>query len=193
MPDALGQRHHVQALYNEAVAWYEHAERKAQLILTLDGVFLSFLSASVFEKSADLRAVTSQFGPETWVLLGLMAASLAVSILSAVIALRSRMYSKSRLERYLAEHRDETSKEATYDPAVTWFFQHIAALDPSVLAHVLGRADADFAVRSLTHSVVPLAQNVVRKHRWVNRGFFLAGAVLMFFLWAGVSYVSRVS
>jgi hypothetical protein len=191
--DATAQREHVQALYNGIVAWYEHAERKAQLILTLDGVFVSFLSASAFKKSADLRATTSHFGPETWVLLGLMAASLVVSIASAVVALRSRLYSRAELEHYLARHRVDTTTEATYGPAVTWFFQHLAELDPGVLAGVLRRADTDFVVRSLVASVVPLAQNVVRKHRWVNRGFFFAGMVLIFFLGAAVSYVWRIS
>jgi hypothetical protein len=82
----------VHALYDAVVAWYEHAERNAQLILTLDGVFLSFLAASAFKKSTDLRATTSHFGSETWVLLALMATSLIASIVSAVLALRSRMY-----------------------------------------------------------------------------------------------------
>ena len=63
--DAAPQLDHVRALDDRVIGWYRDAERKAQLILTLDGVFLSFLSASAFQKAADLRATTARFGPET--------------------------------------------------------------------------------------------------------------------------------
>ncbi len=65
MSNAAPQRDYAQALYDRLIGWYEDAERKAQLILTLDGIFLSFLSAFAFRKSADLRATTSDFGAET--------------------------------------------------------------------------------------------------------------------------------
>jgi Family of unknown function (DUF5706) len=183
----------VRALDERVIGWYRDAERKAQLILTLDGVFLSFLSASAFQASADLRATTARFGPETWVLLGLMAACLTLSIGSAVIALRSRMAPQSKLQRELEQRRPTPHDDATYGPAVTWYFQHLARLDPDALAGTLTRADASFAIQSLAHNLVPLAENVVRKHRWVNRGFFFAGAVLVFFLAAAVSYVTRIA
>jgi hypothetical protein len=187
------QRDHVQALYDRVIGWYEDAERKAQLILTLDGVFLSFLSASAFKRKDDLQATTEPFGWETWVLLGLMAASLAISIVSAVIALRSRMYSQRALEEAFRARGVKRDDESTYGPAVTWFFQHVANLDPDRLAGALARAEPSFAVRALADNVVPLARNVVSKHRWVNRGFFFAGAVLVFFLGAVVSYVWRAA
>ena len=57
-------------LYDRVLAWYESAERKAQLILTLDGLFLSFLTSSLLSKPADLRPVVERFGAETWVFLG---------------------------------------------------------------------------------------------------------------------------
>jgi hypothetical protein len=76
------------------------------------------------------------------------------------------------------------SDETTYTPAVTWFFQDLANLDPTVLALALRRVDATVATETL-------AQNVVAKHRWVNRGFFFFGLVLLLFLAAAVSYVAR--
>jgi hypothetical protein len=184
-------REHGQAMYDRVIAWYEDAERKAQLILTLDGVFVSFLSASVFKTSKDLRATTSSFGAETWALLGLMVVSLTVSIASAVIALRSRLYTRAELEDWFDHNGVKPSDETTYSPAVTWFFQDLANLQPEVLARAMRRVDADVAIATLAENVVPLARNVVRKHRWVNRGFFFFGLVLLFFLGAAVSDVSR--
>lgn len=183
----------MQALYDRVIGWYEDAERKAQLILTLNGVFLSFLAASTFTKASDLHATTSRFGAETWTLLALMAVSLACSVVSAVVALRSRLYSPDALERHFGKQGVDRERAATYRPAVTWFFQHLSHLDPACLAQVLSQADATFAVESLAFNVVPLATNVVAKHRWVNRGFFFFGAVLVFFLAAVVSYALRVA
>ncbi len=90
--------------------------------------------------------------------------------------------------------RDRSIEEAaTYDPSTTWFFQDLAGLDPEKLGRTLARADNDFAVRALAAQAVLLARRVVEKHRLVNRGFFFAGAVLVFFLAAAVSYVARIS
>ena len=99
-----------------------------------------------------------------------MAACLTLSIGSAVIALRSRMHRPSKLKRELEERGVAPHDGATYKPAFTWFFQHLANLKPDALAGALARADATFAIQSLAHNLVPLAENVVRKHRWVNRG-----------------------
>jgi hypothetical protein len=171
-------------MYDRVISWYEDAERKAQVILTLDGVFVSFLSTSIFTSSKDLADTTSAFGAETWALLGLMAVSLAVSIASAVVALRSRLYTRAQLARWFGHVGVKRSDETTYTPAVTWFFQDLANLDPAVLALALRRVDATVATETL-------AQNVVAKHRWVNRGFFFFGLVLLLFLAAAVSYVAR--
>src|SRR4051812_9109866 len=78
-------------LYDRIIAWYESAERKAQLILTLDGVFLSFLTASVLTKPGDLHLIVDRFGAETWALFGLMCVALFLSIASAVGCLVSRI------------------------------------------------------------------------------------------------------
>jgi hypothetical protein len=184
------QREHAQALYDRVIGWYESAERKAQLILTLDGVFLSFVATSAFRDPADLRAATAQFGPETWLAVGLMAAALTASIVSSVVALRSRLESPSDLARRIAA---DAEARGTHGPANTWFFQHLAGLDPERLGRTLAGADSAFAVRALAAQAALLSRSVVEKHRWVNRGFFFAGTVLVSFLAAAVSYVARAS
>jgi hypothetical protein len=190
---APSQREHVQALFDRVIGWYQDAERKAQLILTLDGVFLSFVSTAAFTKSADLRATTSDFGVETWAFLVAMATCLLLSIGSAVIALRSRLLSRTELKQELVAGGVNSSGQTTYRPNVTWFFQDLARLDRAILARTLCSADADFAIQALALQLVPLSKRVVSKHRWVNRGFFVAACVLTFFLAAAASYVWRGS
>jgi len=183
-PSTPAQRDHAQALYDRVLGWYESAERKAPLILTLDGVFLSFLATVAFQDPPQLRAVTDEFGPETWAAIALMALALAISIISSVDALRSRR----------ADGKAPAADSAqAYEPANTWFFEHIAKLDPGRLGDTLARADSVVAVRALAAQAVELAQNVTCKHRLVNRGFLFAGAVLVFFLLAAGSYVARVA
>jgi len=77
-------------LYGNVLDWYESADRKAQLVLTLDGVFVTFASTSLASKASELSRTVSTFGPETWVLLGAALVSLVLSLLSCLLCLMSR-------------------------------------------------------------------------------------------------------
>lgn len=70
--------------------WYSSAEAKAQLVLTVNGLFVTFLTAAALGTRADVVQATAVFGPETWAFLALMALCLALAILSAVICVASR-------------------------------------------------------------------------------------------------------
>jgi hypothetical protein len=180
-------------LYDRVAAWYESAERKAQLILTLTGLFISFLTASVLRKPADLRATTERFGPETWALFALMSISLLSAVLCAVLCLRSRVYKDAELRSELARGGVRPEDPSTIGPEFVWFFQHIAGLAPAALGRRLQGVDLLGEANILAVNVVPLARNVVAKHRWVNRGFALVGLTLVSFFCAGVSYAIRVA
>src|SRR4051794_21903634 len=83
MPDedsGMAARDFARRLYDRVIAWEEAADRKAQLILTLDGVYLSWLVGSILAKPSDLRPITARFGLETWVLAALVALALVASI-----------------------------------------------------------------------------------------------------------------
>jgi hypothetical protein len=43
-------------LLTETLDWYRNADLKSQILLTLDGAFLAFLTASAFKDPKDLRA-----------------------------------------------------------------------------------------------------------------------------------------
>jgi hypothetical protein len=179
-------------LYDRVAAWYESAERKAQLILTLAGLFVSFLTASVLRKPADLRATTESFGPETWALLALMSVFLLSSVLCAVICLWSRVYQDAELQEDLRKHGVRMDQPDTIGAESIWFFQIIAALTPEALGERLKQVDSAGEAKILGVNAVPLARRVAAKHRWVNYGFALVALTLVCFFCAGVSYAIRV-
>jgi nicotinamide riboside transporter PnuC len=75
------------------------------VILTLDGILLSAFAGLTLTKRIDVLAVVDVFGVETWVLLAAGAASLLVSIVSAVAYLASRTYAHRQLRRFLRRAR----------------------------------------------------------------------------------------
>ncbi len=63
-------------LYGNIHDWYKNADTKARILLTLAGVFLSFLTSTAFTKKNDLDSILELFGLETWILLSFMVAFL---------------------------------------------------------------------------------------------------------------------
>jgi hypothetical protein len=122
-----------------------------------------------------------------------MLVALVLSIASAVACLVSRLYSREALQRHYRELRVNPDDPSTYRPETLWFFQHVAGLNPRALRTRLRQLpSSSFEVEALATGVVPLARNVVAKHRLVNLGFLFAGLVLVLFLATGVSYAIRV-
>ena len=180
-------------VFDSALEWYKNADSKAQIILTIDGAFLAFLTSSVFMEQDKLSKILSKFGLETWLLLALMCLALAASILSAIICLRSRIYSEEGLDEILRTANVDAEKSETYRPEHMFFFQFMSRLGERQLAEKLSAVDEKFEVEVLAHEIPILSKNVMEKHRWVNRGFALAGASLILFLGVAISYVARVN
>ncbi len=179
-------------VYGNVLDWYRNADAKAQVILTLDGAFLTLLSTSVFAKHDEVLWAVKHFSPETWVALALMCVSLTGSIISALMCLRSRTYSRNELRTLLGEAGVEGDNSETYTPQVMFFFQMLSQLHPMQLAQRLQSVGKNFEIEALANQLVPLSNNVSRKHIWVNRGFLLAGTTLILFLIAVVAYVARL-
>jgi hypothetical protein len=171
--------------------WYTSAESKAQLVLTANGVFVTFLTAALGTRTNVVQA-TSVFGPETWTFLALMASCLALAILSAVTCVASRGVSPRGLEKSLTRYAVDPDKADTYAPELAVFFGHLSRLKATPLVERLHAADQDFIIQALASEIIALAPNIVDKHRWVNRAFVLTGMTLGFFLSTGISYLIRV-
>jgi hypothetical protein len=179
-------------VFDGVLDWYKNADSKAQIILSLDGAFLAFLTSSIFMEQDKLSKILSRFGLETWILLGLMCISLIGSILSAIFCLWSRIYNEDELDVILKSEGVEFENSATYKPQFMLFFQFLSRLQPKRIAERFSVINEEYEIEALAFQMQIISQNVMNKHYWVDRGFVLVGLSLLFFLSAGISYVLRV-
>jgi hypothetical protein len=185
---------YVNAVYAHVEHWYENADQKAQIVLALDGVFLSFIASQAFTRAADLQGMQACLGPGATLLLALMALSLAASILSAIACLHPRLRAaRGKTEAMLSDEKGRHDTAAPIPAPLSWFFGHLAELDQERVARQLQCADDAFAAEALAHEAAKFSRNVVQKHRWVDRAFLFAGASLIFLLLATAGYWWRVA
>ncbi len=174
--------------------WYKNADTKAEIILSLDGIFLTVVTGAIFMNQVDLVDISNKFTNWSWFFLGLMSLSLAGSILCTIACLWSRISLSQRTkEKYFVERKIEVDKPETYPPEATFFFQEISWLDPKLYQKLLLSVDKKFEIRALAADVHILAGNVLKKHQLVDFGFILAGASLLSFLAFGISYLIAIT
>ena len=173
------------------IDWYHNADSKAQVILTLDGAFLTFLTSSIFRNPDDLAKILGRFGPDTWLFLILMGLCLLASIVSALVCLLSRIFLWPGRDRVLRREKARVKTAEKYSPNVMMFFQSVSWLDHDKFQEQLKTVDKEFEVEALASQIYLLSKRVTTKHKAINYGFAFAGATLLFFLAAGMSYVAR--
>lgn len=180
-------------LYANVLAWYDSADRKAQLILTANGGFVTVLAALALSKPADVEETLGAFGAETWLFFGLASAAVAVSFASAALALWSRLLSNSAATEIFRTRSVRRGDATTYDPSVLWFFQLVQHLDESALERRLHTLSAHEEVDALVDQIIELSKRVTRKHHWVNVGFAATAIGLSCLLATAVSYAIRLA
>ena len=185
---------YTRSLWTNVFAWYTNAEAKAQILLTLAGAFLSFVTSSIFVKKSELAEIVKLFGPETWSLLGLTVLGLFATIAAALFCLRSRIAGPEDLDAHIQEINCDYEGKCRQWPETLWFFGMIARLeDRKKFQDRLSDFSEYEEVRALSSQIFLVSRNVLKKHIWVNRGFLFMGLTLIFFLTAGVNYVMRVA
>jgi hypothetical protein len=108
------------------------------------------------------------------------------------MCLWSRVFFLSRRDRVLALEKRRLKEGAqTYRPNVMVFFWTICWLDHDKFQEQLGLTDEKFQIRALASQIYHLSKRVYVKHLWVNSGFVLAGASLIFFLAGGMTYLAK--
>ena len=85
-------------VYASTLDWYKVADSKGQLLLTLNGIYVTVLSSVVIAYSQHLVTRHASLPAPTWFLLVAAAAAAAISILSAIACLYSRL-SNARLDK----------------------------------------------------------------------------------------------
>lgn len=76
-------------MYANTRGWYTASEMKAQLLLAVNGVFVTVLFGLLFGRPTDARAEVSQFGSGTLILIGVTAGALVGAIACATLCLWS--------------------------------------------------------------------------------------------------------
>jgi hypothetical protein len=172
-------------LFKNILDWYKNADTKAQIILSLDGVFLTVVVNSLFKETASI----SRLSWYSLALLGLMCIALTFSLYHAISCLWSRIYRQSVLDAYLRRAGVDKSDYNTYAPSVCFFFECISALDKAEFERRMRTVTPAFEVDALASQIYLLSANVSKKHRHVNYGFAFAVVTLLLFLMSGVSAV----
>lgn len=165
-------------LHENVNSWYTSADNKAQILLTLNGVFWGFLTSTLFMEPCRLQKIASYFGFETFVYLGLMTFSIGASMFGALMCLRSRL--------------PKISKAVEPSPGTMWFFGYIRCLKRKTLSEALSSVDDDYEREALAADLGKLSSNVWAKHKWVNRGFVWLVTSLFCFMLMSVSYFVRL-
>jgi hypothetical protein len=163
-------------LYDSLLSWYEAAERKAQVILTIDGLVLSVISASL-ALTGDVERALGDVGALTWAFVALMFVSFLASLYCVVFCLVSR--------------RAPKPAGAGADFTTMWFFETVARWDPERFREEVQASATDdaFETNALLTQATILSRNVARKHAWVNRAFVATGLAFAF---AALAIATRV-
>ena len=190
-PELTDALDYARRVFDKVLDWYKNADSKAQIILTLDGIFLTFLTSSVLRNPNEISSVISRFKFDTWLFLALMCLCLVGSIVSALMCLWSRVFLHAQQDSVLIRAKEELKTSERYSPNVMLFFKTISWLDHDEFQEQLGTVDKEFEIKALASQISLLSKRVYRKHLLINCGFVLAGASLIFFLAVGISYLAR--
>lgn len=177
---------YLRQMYASTRGWYAAAETKAQLLLAVNGIFVTILFGMIFGLPGYPRVNPSRFRLDTWILIGLSAAALVAAILCATSCLWS-LHGRAKTE--LAKMRVLPEEEpASYKPETFWYFGHIASLPADTVRAKLRSVDLGFEIEVLSYHVIDLARKVLRKYRWVNAGWAFTALALIALVAAGVSF-----
>jgi hypothetical protein len=179
-------------VYDRGLDWYKVAETKAQLVLTVNGVFVTIGFGVVSAGRGGVGARAGDLGPETWAFLAVAMSALAGAVTAAAGCLlsRHRHNIKADFKRLRIDHKDLTS-QSPYPVEALWYFGHLGSLPfARTVASFEQITEAD-EFKILTFHVVGLSQVVLRKHRLVNAGWLLTSVTLLSLLAATTSYAVR--
>lgn len=183
---------YLRSVYANVFEWYKIADTKSQLILTLDGILITVATGLILASPGQLIARKRGFGWETWMFLAISGLTLTVSVACAIKCLYSRL-DDVRLSSMARKHSVDPKNEATYSPAIAYWFGMIAILDPKKAVNYLMTAarTSEFEIEALASQIVALSSNVRDKHIWANRAWLLTSVSLITLFAMGASYLIR--
>jgi hypothetical protein len=179
-------------LYANVFDWYKIADSKGQLLMTFNGIFVTIGSGIILGQPREAAERIKQFELTTWLFFSSTALCVLLSIGCATLCLWSRLGDAAVL-RLIKKFNVDPGRKETYTPHVAWWFGMIATLEPGNISEVINVADEQFEREALISEIILLSGNVLKKHRWVNRGWVFSAASLVSLVTAIGTYVLTLS
>jgi len=180
-------------LFDLIIDQQKSADNKAQVLLTLNGALLAFLTGILAMNQKDIKDFVSTFNNFTWTALALMALCLSLSIVFTLSCLWARIDMRDRSSEQFAIERKINLKDAgTYGPEMLLFFQSISHLDPEQFQSRMLSIDKRCEVIAVGSQLVPLSKICCSKYRSINIAFALTGLSLLFLLATGIGYLASM-
>jgi hypothetical protein len=179
------------SVYASMLDWYKVADAKGQLLLTINGIFVTVLSGLVLLRPDELIARKIQIGLAGWIFAAGAATAAGFSIICAIICLHSRL-STAKLDKNLESFQYLDSEgRSQYRPVVTFWFGTLARFrDKQEGLDLLLNSSGEFELSAIADEILLLAPNVLAKHQWANRGWAAAGCALLLTLAAAITTVA---
>jgi len=180
-------------LYDDVKDWYKNADTKAQILLTLMGAFVTFLTSSIFVKADDLLEITRYMTPMIWIVLVTMVGTVTLSVISGLAFLWSRM----PLHRYAWTEPEndgvDNEEQSPISGRQVGFFATLITLNKKRFQSHLQQIKPEDEVEIRLEQTYYFSRNVYKKHFFLDIGFILAVMSLLLFLLAGALYIKNVS
>src|SRR5437868_3587557 len=136
-------------LYERVIDWYKNADSKAQIILTLSGIFITFLTSSIFKNPNDTFQIINKFSTLTWIFLSFMCLCLTGSIICALACLWSRIGFDAGRDELILRELSNLKEAGEYSPNMMLFFKTIAMLEAERFQTQLTKVSEDFEIKAL--------------------------------------------
>lgn len=168
-------------LYENVLGWYRTADTKAQVVLSMNGTFIAFVSGAAILKTTDLDALIKTLTVASRACLVLMALTLTTSILLCVGCLWCRLMPRKRFRAQILQ----STRSDTDEPIAArhlWFFQFVSAANEKRFKRTIEGLTPQLEVETLLSQIHVLARFTELKHRLVDWAFITAAATLVLFV-----------
>ena len=184
---AWGDVEYLRRVYVSTREWYVAVEKKAQLLLTANGAFVTIVLGTLLGRAGTADADV-RIGPAGVILFSVSGSSVVAAITCATLSLWS-LHGNSRAD--LEQLKVRPDEPASYRPEALWYFGHLALLQREAAVDTLLRGDRIDEAKALSYNLVDLARKVMRKHQWVNAGWALTAVALITLAGATASVLSH--
>jgi hypothetical protein len=190
-PTPVGGLEYARKLYGNIGEWYKDVHTRAQLVLSLDGAFVTLLAGSILGNRDEIKSATDVFGWETWVLLALMALAFATSLFYAIQTLTPRSLFRRRIDAAYTDIRGDLTTPPP--PEVMWWPQFIWRVGwdwfHTRVETMTGADERD----ALSSQIFALSDHLNDKYRFLHRAYIGAGLAVVLLLAASASFVFHVA